>query len=694
LGLIEAASGNLDEADRLLTLSDRIAPGNPDWSFNLGKLAALKGEQARARDLFSRVVSKDKRNLEALVALGGVLLELGQPLVARKHLQTAYRMDKKRPDIVVTLGLAEMANGNPSEAEKLCREGVESAPDWADAHNNLAYVLRMQGKDTEAEAECNQALVLQPEHLQALVNLGTIFQNRSDMEKARDFFQRALRVNPSNVDARFGLADIAITEGFLDDGRFILTALIGENPRNWRARWLDLVGLPQVYENEEHVEAERQRFSEMLDHLAADMESCLSEDLSSILGAVSYLSNFFLHYTGGDVRDIQSRYGRLLTRIAATAYPKRSNGSFSVRKGGKITVGFASSFFYRHSVMKSHGCWVTGLPRDRFDVTFFHLGEVVDETTKLIARDANYVDCSKLSQPQLIERIYSEKLDVLIWLDIGMDAKVQVPAALRLAPIQATGFGHPVTSGLPSIDAYLTGDVMEPVGGEAHYTEKLVRLPNLSVAYRMPDLSDAPLPDEITRLKGEGKIIYLCGQSLFKLLPAQDELVIEVAGKVPNSVFAFIAHGAEHVTKEFQERLGRRFSAKGLAPEGRIIMLPRMNESQFQAVTRAADVVLDSIGWSGFNSTLEAIAVGTPVMTMPGETMRADHTAGILRMAGLGEFIAPNIEGYITLAVRLGMDGVFRKSVSDAILECRSRVFDDHSPILHLAQWIEREVCG
>jgi protein O-GlcNAc transferase len=692
LGLIEATSGNLEEADRLMMLSDRIAPGNPDWRFNLGRLAALKGDPIRARDLFESVLAKSPRNADALMALGGVLLQLGQAERARERLRAAYRLDKKRPDISMTLGLAEMAEGNAAEAETLCRQAVQSAPEWADAHNNLAYVLRMQGRDEEAKSVCDRALALQPAHPEALVNLGIIAQNRREVAKARDCFERAVNARPGHADARFGLADISISECFLTEGRAILADLIRENPRNWRARWLNLVSLPLVYESAEQVAAERLRFSDTLNCVAGDMEKHLSDDLASILGAVGFVGNFYLHYTGGDVREIQEHYGRLLTRIASAAYPKYAKRQFPPRKNGKIKVGFASSFLYCHSVMKSHACWITDLPRDRFDVVIFRLGGLTDETTEEIKKDAHFVDCSRLGQAQLIERIYAARLDALIWLDIGMDAKVQIPAALRLAPVQATGFGHPVTSGLSAIDAYLTGDLMEPVGGEAHYIEKLVRLPNLSVSYQMPDVVQVEAPEEIRQLKAAGRTIYLCAQSLFKLLPAQDDLVVGIARAVPDAVFVFIAHAAAQATETFRERLSRRLLTVGISPEKRIVILPRLGEQAFQVVNRAADVVLDSIGWSGFNSTMEALAVGTPVVTMPGATMRAHHTCGILQMAGLNDLIASNVAGYVELAVRLGTDAAFRKRMSDAIIERRGRVFDDPAPVRALAEWIEISV--
>jgi predicted O-linked N-acetylglucosamine transferase (SPINDLY family) len=655
-------------------------------------VAALRSDLARARDLFASVVAVEPRNVDALAAFGSVFLQLGNPKEARRNLSEALRWGPGRPDIVTALGLAELGCGNAAEAERLCREAVRLAPGWADAHNNLGYVLRMLGRDGEAAAACRAALALAPDHTEALVNLGLLAQERRAFDEARSHFERALSSRPNHPEARFGLAEANIRSGRLAEGRALLAALIAENPRNWRARWASLVSFPIVYASQQELDSERRRFAEELDSLSRDVEAHLAEDLPRILEAVGFSTNFHLHYTGGNVRPLQERYGRLLARIAHAAYPQSAQPERPARpRDGRIRIGFASSFLYRHSVMKSHGRWITDLPRDRFDVVVFQLGGPSDATTEALKATARWVDCSALTQAQLIARIAAEALDVLIWLDIGMDAKAQVPAAVLLAPVQATGFGHPVTSGLPTIDAYLTGDLMEPAGGEAHYTEKLVRLPNLSVSYPRTDLVPGELPDAIRRLKDDGRTIYLCAQSLFKLTPVQDDAFARIAAEVPDAALVFIAHASPLATEVLHQRLSVAFAARGVADD-RIVFLPRLSEAAFLAVNRAADIVLDSFEWSGFNSTLEALAMGTPVVAKPGDTMRAHHSYGILTMAGLDALIAADDDAYVALAVRLGTDAAFRERMRALVRERAGRLFDDPKPVAALADWIARAV--
>jgi predicted O-linked N-acetylglucosamine transferase (SPINDLY family) len=233
---------------------------------------------------------------------------------------------------------------------------------------------------------------------------------------------------------------------------------------------------------------------------------------------------------------------------------------------------------------------------------------------------------------------------------------------------------------------------MEPAGGAAHYTETLIRLPNLSVSYRRPEPASEEVPEPIKRLRGEGRAIYLCAQSLFKLLPDQDDLVARIAREVPTSAFVFIAHASDLATSVLRNRLARRLADEGIEADGRIVFLPRLNEASFRAVNKVATVVLDSVEWSGFNSTIEALAAGTPVVAMPGATMRAHHSYGILKMAGLDELIAPDADGYVTLAARLGSDRAFHARMSQLVSERCVRIFDDPAPVTALADWIEGAV--
>jgi len=127
--------------------------------------------------------------------------------------------------------------------------------------------------------------------------------------------------------------------------------------------------------------------------------------------------------------------------------------------------------------------------------------------------------------------------------------------------------GHPVTSGFPTIDYFISSDLMEPAGAAEHYSEQLIRLPKLSIYY---EPADAP-PVGINRAQlglRDSAVVYWCCQSLPKYLPQFDEVFARIAAEVPDCQFTFIEFaGGRSVTETFRARLDRAFKAVGLIAE-------------------------------------------------------------------------------------------------------------------------------
>jgi predicted O-linked N-acetylglucosamine transferase (SPINDLY family) len=342
-----------------------------------------------------------------------------------------------------------------------------------------------------------------------------------------------------------------------------------------------------------------------------------------------------------------------------------------------------SHFFRHHSIAKTHGAWLTGLDRATFEVFAVHTGLERDAATDRLAADVEHFFHRPRVDEGLFAFIRNLGLDALIYPDIGMEPAYQVLAALRLAPVQCDGLGHPVTSGFDAMDIALSSQAMEPPGSAAHYTEKLVPLANLGFCYRRPEIAGGTEFD-----RGNAALVYVCPQNLSKLLPAQDELFARIAARMPQAVFWFLDNDSGVVSRQFHSRLARAFERAGACSENRIRMLPRLEQQQFYAMYRAADVYLDSHAWSGCNTTFEALACGLPAVTWPSQMMRGRHSAAILRQAGLDEFVVDSGDGYVELAIRLGGDKAYRDHAARLVRSNAASVFDDPAPINSLAEFL------
>jgi len=212
--------------------------------------------------------------------------------------------------------------------------------------------------------------------------------------------------------------------------------------------------------------------------------------------------------------------------------------------------------------------------------------------------------------------------------------------------VQCTTWGHPVTSGLPTIDHYLSSEAMEPPNGDAHYTEHLVRLPGLGIHYTPPPITGLPM-DRAALGISNNAVVYLSCQSLFKYLPRYDVIWPRIAARVPAAEFLFLASHNGAGDMIFRQRLEQVFAQAGLDWRKHCIIVPRVPADAFSSLLRAGDVFLDSIGWSGCNSTLEAVDCGIPVVTTPTALMRGRHSAAILACMGMADRIAADEDEYV-----------------------------------------------
>src|SRR5262249_2879807 len=227
----------------------------------------------------------------------------------------------------------------------------------------------------------------------------------------------------------------------------------------------------------------------------------------------------------------------------------------------------------------------------------------------------------------------------------GMNPLITKIAALRLAPVQCVAWGHPVTSGVPTMDYYISSEMMEPADGDNHYSETLVRLPNIGVCVPKP-LKSISNKTRADYGLSENRTIYVFPHSLFKQLPQYDWIFPAVAKQNPRSEFIFIERETHSIeaAHAFKARVADAFLQHDLDAKDHIRFVPQQGLQDFLRLLSLSDVYLDSIGWSGGMTTLEALACMLPVVTMPGQFMRGRHAYGCLKRIGINETIAQSTE--------------------------------------------------
>jgi protein O-GlcNAc transferase len=679
------------DAASLVGRAVMLDPNYAEAHNDRGVILAANGLFSQALSCFERAVALNPGYDEARNNLGRGLRSLGR----LEEAVTQFKLVAKRTpqSAVAHFNLASVQElaGQKPDAEKHYRSAIALRPDFVDAHLHLASLLQEMDRLPEALAHAERAVSLRPDSAGARNNLGNILRSLGRRDDAIAQYQAALRIDPNSFMAHYNFGVALRGEAGITEARAHFARAWALRPDFLEAELaLCMAELPALYQDATEIAGRRDAYARRLAQLSADVESAPAP--AGLADAIGSHQPFYLPYQGFDDRELQTCYGTLVCKIMAARYqtpvlPKPPDPHQPIR------LGIVSGFFRQHSNWKIPvKGWLKGLDRDRFEVSgYYTSGERDGET------DAAAALCQRFVQgPRSLDAWRRAILDdaphVLIFPEIGMDKVSAQLAAQRLAAVQCASWGHPVTSGFPTIDYFISSDLMESAGAADHYSEQLIRLPNLSIYY---EPAEAP-PVGIDRAQlglRESAVVYWCCQSLPKYLPQFDGVFARIAAEVPDCQFTFIEFaGGKGVTEMFRTRLNRAFTAVGLNAGDHCVFLPRLSPDLFVAAIGQCDVVLDSIGWSGCNSILESLVYNVPIVTFAGEMMRGRHTAAILEMMDVREMTARTIDEYVSLAVSLGRDDTRRAGLSAEIASRKHRVYRDRKCIVALEAFLEKAV--
>jgi protein O-GlcNAc transferase len=346
-----------------------------------------------------------------------------------------------------------------------------------------------------------------------------------------------------------------------------------------------------------------------------------------------------------------------------------------MRPGARIKIGFISHFMNNHSIGKTTRGLVAQLSREQFDVYVINLPPVPeDEIAVWIRNHADHCITVDQSLEAARSQIAALGLDVLFYQDIGMESFGYYLAYSRLARVQCVSYGHPDTTGIPNIDYFISNDLYELAESAQDYSERLFLLKDLpTLAYYYWPSVPEQTADRARFGFGETDHIYLCPQTLFKLHPQFDYVLADILRRDPRGRVVLIRGHCEQWRVKLTERFRR------VAPDvaQRIVFIPERPLPEFMQLLQAADVILDTIHFNGMNSSLEALAVGTPVVTLPKSLQRGRHTQAMYRKMEIPDCVAADEGSYVDIAVQIATDRGYRGELKRTILERRSVLYEN-----------------
>lgn len=576
---------------------------------------------------------------------------------------------------------AALDAGDLARARALAGEVLAKYPGNVDARaiagesaRREAYALHGAGDFESAARAFAEARLARPADARLANDHGACLQLAGDLDEAILAFERGVALG-GDTDALENLASALHRRGRLDESRAAFERLAA-HPRirdPGRARMRAILQVPAIATSEDEIAAVRARLASDLAALAADPPAIASPE-------VRYVTPMFLAYHGESNRELHTA----LASVFRAATPSLAYTAPHCRRyagpRGRIRVGFASSFLYDHSIGHTTRGFLERLDRARFEAFAIRIPPWRDDAIAA-AIDAASDRVARLpaSLAAMREAIAALELDVLFYQDIGMEPVSYFLAFARLAPVQCTSFGHPDTTGVDTIDAFVSGALIERAGTpELDYRERLYRIDDAAVLawYHPP----APPARPRTRAElgfGDGERVYVCPQALFKLHPRMDRLFARVLEGDARATIVLIAAGEP----AWREALERRHARTLGALASRVRFVPRMAHDDYLSLLLASDVALDSLPFNGMNTTLEAFAMGLPVVTLPTPLQRGRHTAGMYARMGLERYVAQDEDRYVELALRAAGDPAFRAAWSADIAARRDRLYRDDAVV-------------
>lgn len=341
----------------------------------------------------------------------------------------------------------------------------------------------------------------------------------------------------------------------------------------------------------------------------------------------------------------------------------------------RIRLGVLSANFNQHSNLLAYSGLLHYLDRTRFELVVIHSNaKVIDQAHLELNNKADEVVYLHADIDTTYSLLISLALDILFFTDRGFNPYDFVLPDLRTCAIQVTGWGVPHTSGLCSIDYYLSSSWLEGPENQSEYTEKLVLLDGLPGCLMSKDLHFRVLNRSYFMLP-EDRVILGCLQNLWKIHPDFDLVLERIAHRLPDVLFVFVDSGCETANQRFQERLARR------APRAskQTLFLARCDYSDFLSLCDCLDIQLDTPYYGAGVTGYLSMYVGTPFVTLAGARLRDQTVTAIYNYLDIDDApVADSISDYVEQVVNLASDPGRRLSIKKATVAASHRLYDNH----------------
>nr|MCH9652389.1 tetratricopeptide repeat protein [Planctomycetota bacterium] len=639
LGKVQEKSNNSHQA--LITYWEvlKLQSNHPGAAFKLGSLVASLGDLDHAYDIFQSLSQSDSTNTAALYGMGCVRLQQKKIGSALGYFESLVELEPEHLQSRLQLIDLYTQQLRSEEAEKLIDEGLEHHPENPALWNFRGHNQYRKQKYKKALKCFLRAVELDNTFYLAYSNLAAIYQEMGQFQSAKEALEKAYEINP------------------LPEYRLSIASL-----------------LPPVSPSQEAIKEVRQTFAEKIEEIHAD-EVQIDASIKLIPGT------FYLAYQGFNDRPIIERMAELFQLKNTLSWNQQEP---TIERDGRIRIGFISSLFYNHTIGMLMKGIIKNFDRKKYHVITISTVKLNDAIAQEIRQSSDEYVFLGTNLGRANQVLQSLELDILYYADIGMDPFIFSLATTRHAPIQTVTWGHPITTGLKTIDYFISSKLIEPEDAEEHYTENLIQLNSLPSYYYRPHLAEKIISRAAFGLSDKDHV-YACPQTLFKIHPEFDQVLAEILRKDPKARIVMIRDKNSTWKNLLVERFNKSFSDV----VDRIHWVRGMSIEKFLNLIYISDVMLDPIHFGGGNTAYQSMAIGTPVVTLPAKYMRGRGMLAVYKKMGITDCVVSSIDEYIELACRIGMDEHFRDQLRLKILSKSHLIFEDMNTVRELETFLE-----
>ncbi|MBN8530416.1 MAG: SEC-C domain-containing protein [Alphaproteobacteria bacterium] len=605
------------------------------------------GDNATAIQLAMRIYREAPDNEDAMFIAGTALARIGQLGEGGALLEKAIALHPQMiRNYIVLAGVKHMLHDSPAMLD-IMRRALALDPS-AIVHQWVAFAAMVNGRLEEAETHFRAAIALSPApNTEAMDLLYAVLKRAGKAAEAQEAWNKLLALEPHST-----------------------------------AKLTSLFMFPEIARDATHIAQIRGSIEKDIDELrqypvAADT-----------LDARLRMPPFYLAFHGVNDRQLLEKACAMFRRCSHELnYTASHCLNWKGAEDRPVRLGMVSEYFYSHSVGKYMNRLFTALRENGFEVHAFSFGGRQDAGKLELARNCNSFTDLPVTAALAKDVIAAKQLDILLYPDIGMNSFSYFLSFYRLAPVQCLLAGHPITSGVDTVDYYISTSLLEPENAQEHYSEKLLTLPHFTAWADKPTLPATWVGKKEIGFPERGHV-YFCPMTIYKIHPDFDEGVKAVLERDPEGHAVFVIPDSEtYRADQVRDRLVAKLGADLMR---RVLFIPWLKPDAFFSALHHADVVIDSFHLGGGTTFYSIFAAGTPFVTLPGELMRGRIGLAMAKLLGIeDEAVATSVVDYAEKAVRLASDAKLREAVRGKILTNSESLFGNTGSSLELAELLK-----